>query len=434
MIVNIYMQFVQVYNAIQVVSNLSLLATCMFAPELAFVHWFIKVVECMQFCDVAFAVIGITRSSVVTTSLQTIAKTIVVINGQSDYIRYLGAIWALSDTVRYGYYLCPSSSLVKKIRYSQYKVLYPIGIGLEIVTIMPVITNEYLRIALSLVYVFGSPYMFNHTSILETQQQILSILNERIQDGGEYKISYGRATYSYDASQFGVIQQRLSSSRFNWKSTDEKSATLKDYGIQISWRLVYFIEYIGAFVAFPAIAGLGRVDTTLWIIHYAKRLLESLFLHSFSSDTMPLMNVFKNSAYYWGAGLLLGYYSQYATIVWSHDTMVVVMLWSMCQFGNGYCHWYLANLRSDKTSREHILPTNFLFRRVVCPNYTFEILGWALFALLGYNTSNSYFIVRTIFCCAGAGQMFTWAKGKKRRYKKLFGDKYKVDGNILPGL
>jgi very-long-chain enoyl-CoA reductase len=101
--------------------------------------------------------------------------------------------------------------------------------------------------------------------------------------------------------------------------------------------------------------------------------------------------------------------------------------------GNGYCHWYLASLRSDKTSREHILPMNVLFRWVVCPNYTFEIMGWALFSLLG-DTYGSYFVVRALFCFVGAFQMYTWAGGKKRRYKKLFGDKYKVTGNLLPGI
>jgi hypothetical protein len=57
-----------------------------------------------------------------------------------------------------------------------------------------------------------------------------------------------------------------------------------------------------------------------------------------------------------------------------------------------------------------------------------------LFALLGYNGLSSYFGVKALFCGIGAAQMYMWASGKRRRYKKLFGDKYKVAGNLLPGI
>ena len=35
------------------------------------------------------------------------------------------------------------------------------------------------------------------------------------------------------------------------------------------------------------------------LLHYVKRELETAFVHRFSSETMPLINVFKNSFHYY---------------------------------------------------------------------------------------------------------------------------------------
>jgi very-long-chain enoyl-CoA reductase len=255
------------------------------------------------------------------------------------------------------------------------------------------------------------------------------------------------------------VRAALKDRRYNWKSTDKaepdvaisNQLMLRDYGLQVSWRLVYIVEYAGALFAYPMMVwwGLGgvgtihmtRPDVLMWIAHYTKRILESIFIHSFSADTMPFENIFKNSLYYWGAGWVLGYMApahMMAGGIGPYDAVVIGM-WVTCQLGNLFVHHYLANLRVAPDGSRitgHVLPTNPLFRLVVCPNYGFEVLGWACFTTLNAAAPNMvwYVVAKSVFCAIGAAQMYVWAGGKKKRYRRLFGDKYKTKQRILPFL
>ena len=96
----------------------------------------------------------------------------------------------------------------------------------------------------------------------------------------------------------------------------------KDLGPQISWKAVFLIEYFGP-ILITAVLGLlqkqiygksnpftfnQKVGIAMVIGHYLKRELETLFVHRFSNDTMPFLNLFKNCSHYW---FIFGFINMY---------------------------------------------------------------------------------------------------------------------------
>lgn len=191
---------------------------------------------------------------------------------------------------------------------------------------------------------------------------------------------------------------------------------VKDLGPQFNYAHVFYFEYFGPlaiFYLFRLFASESScyltLATVLWTIHYAKRILETAFVHSFSHDTMPLFNLFKNCGYYYTCAALISF----SVVRYSSDGLSTVQI--VGAFGfivfealNGYCHIQLKNLR-PKGSTAHVLPKGLFFDKIVCPNYTFEILSWFSFWIF------SQVCASLLFTIVGAIQMFVWAGQKKAR-------------------
>ncbi|ODV86889.1 hypothetical protein CANARDRAFT_6459 [[Candida] arabinofermentans NRRL YB-2248] len=245
-------------------------------------------------------------------------------------------------------------------------------------------------------------------------------------------------------------EQTLEQNGLDFSKSDSLAVYAKDVGPQIDWRTVYFIEYLGPIIL-QSLIYFAWYDATnnTWTqkfsyimcsLHYLKREYETLFIHSFSSDTMPLKHLFRNSGHYWILnGLLIGIavyapQDQYYTGIYKYlfhveDRPIEVLFlfaaaWVFCQASNYYCHLILMNLR-PLGSREHKIPYGYFFEYVSFPNYFFESLGWLVFAIMNNNWA-SY-----LFFAVGTATMMMWAAQKHRRYKKEFGDKYPSDRKAM---
>ncbi|KAI8914893.1 3-oxo-5-alpha-steroid 4-dehydrogenase-domain-containing protein [Powellomyces hirtus] len=226
------------------------------------------------------------------------------------------------------------------------------------------------------------------------------------------------------------------------------TVTLKDLGPQIGWTTVFIIEYFGPMIIhpllyfFPNLFYPGAADVphtriqtitmVMCVLHFLKREYETIFVHRFSNDTMPITNLPKNSFHYWVLGGLL-FYPVYAPgfnggyLGGAHSDVFVaglIAVWAWAEVSNFLTHVTLRNLRPPG-SRVRQIPFGYGFNWVSCPNYFFEILGWLAVSLLT-GSLNAYF-----FFIVGAAQMYAWAVKKHIRYKKEFGSKYPRNRKVL---
>ena len=217
----------------------------------------------------------------------------------------------------------------------------------------------------------------------------------------------------------------------------------KDLGPQIGYRTVFLLEYLGPmiFVAFwairpavvfgpsqdlfsdPKASWVAKLAVVCWIVHFMKRELETLFVHKFSRPTMPLSNLFKNCAYYWTFGAVIGYPLCSPKYVAPSDNFVYagLAIFIVSEIGNLICHLMLSNMRPAEGSKKRDIPRGFLFDLVSCPNYTFEVASWVGFSIMteGMQIRFSY-----LFTLVGFLQMADWANKKHREYIKSY-EEYK---------
>lgn len=173
----------------------------------------------------------------------------------------------------------------------------------------------------------------------------------------------------------------------------------------------------------------------LIVVHFIKRELETLFVHRFSAATMPLRNIFKNSAHYWvlsGALIAAFIYAPSSATAKAANPLLLypgLLFYTIGELGNLQSHLTLMRLRSSGGT-ERGIPQGPLFKLVTCPNYMTETISWIGVYLV---SGLSWGVL--IFAVVSVAQMAQWAKKKERRYRKEFGDKYKKKRyTMLPGI
>ncbi|XP_066576494.1 trans-2,3-enoyl-CoA reductase-like isoform X2 [Amia ocellicauda] len=187
-----------------------------------------------------------------------------------------------------------------------------------------------------------------------------------------------------------VIQTIASSSLVTLYSTD--------LGRQVSWSAVFLTQYFGPLLIYLMFYfRLSSIyDDTIenhrhlvvhlacfcHSLHYAKHLLETLFVHKFSEGYTPLQNLLK-----------------------------------FCEAGNCCINFAFAQ-HNQPGNRSHFPgptynPFTWLFKLVYCPHYTYEIGAWISLSIMTQTVPVAVFGVMVTI------QMLLWAKKKHHKYLKL---------------
>ena len=203
----------------------------------------------------------------------------------------------------------------------------------------------------------------------------------------------------------------------------------------MSWETVFYVEYGGPIVIILLLLALSepiygrpaselsfkqKIGTAMALFHYVKRELETIFVHRFSLDTMPLINLFKNCTGYWlvFGVLTMGFFlrPKEEEQGYSIADKVFVALFVLFELLNLKCHLILKDLRKPGTT-ERGIPCGFGFNQVSCANYLWELCSWIAFACFCRTNFGAW-----LFVVLSLSTMGPWAIKKHKRYRKEFPD------------
>ena len=144
--------------------------------------------------------------------------------------------------------------------------------------------------------------------------------------------------------------------------------------------------------------------------HFAKRVLESLFLHKYSGP-VGIFTTLMIASFYSFAAFLIGYLNRTPLQTMDAWSYLGIVLFAVGIIGNFNQHKALADLRKD--SMEYKIPHGGLFEYVVCPHYLFEIIAWTGIFLLSRHLG-AFLVLAFIIAYLSARSLRTLAWYRER--------------------
>jgi very-long-chain enoyl-CoA reductase len=168
-------------------------------------------------------------------------------------------------------------------------------------------------------------------------------------------------------------------------------------------------------LAASALAPAASAAAVMWVFHFARRASESAWVHRYGKAAVPTGDVVTEYLYYWGFAAWNAFSLTSPSYHGPAQSLVLlgVAVFAVAELGNARAHRVLRDLRPVGT-KTRLIPRGFLFERVSCPHYLFEILSWVGFALVTETWAALGFLL------VGAGILGSWAHARHVAYRKDF--------------
>ena len=248
----------------------------------------------------------------------------------------------------------------------------------------------------------------------------------------------------------GQINDPLKYSKFSGPQQSDKTI------IKVSGKIFLIIAYLPAFIfAFNTLifyiyfhSDNPNINTStneykhliatniMLILHFAKRLIESMFIHICSNKSALSLSLMIAGNY--SFVVLLTLYYQLLNgkiddyINCNKSFLIGIILFSIGQFGNFYHHYLLRiNRLNDKSKSKnkqskYVIPYGGFFKFIWMPHYFFEIISWIGMAVTSRHLTFYSSIIGMI------GYLIGRAVTTKTWYKKKFADQCPDRKAIIP--
>lgn len=176
-----------------------------------------------------------------------------------------------------------------------------------------------------------------------------------------------------------------------------------------------------------------QVVIMMLVLHFAKRLVETWYVHVYSGDMDRHASIFIGIYYAVMTWMVLHQQFNISNSFYTGGVLAFTIgLYVIGEFGNLYHHILLANMRNARnesaSSAPYVIPRGGLFDYVVSPHYFFEVIAWiAIACAVGHANAHILAISMGCYLASRASKTKDW-------YMEKFKDFPQDRWCMIPGI